>query len=206
MNIIVDHLLPEAWPVALSDRCQHTRGTSPRTVAASVRMSSNSLHGGVPRARIRTMPDPTPLREAAAIDRLADDMKNERVYVLCPNRFWSSVVTGVEGGTFYLPTPLGLVFVEPTDSEGMWAVIDSLPRVLEAGDSVFTWPRTNECRDALVDAGITTTPDPEDAGELPLLLFGEDGGRERMPKLLTDALSVYRPISAARIRARARHT
>ncbi|KOX10023.1 hypothetical protein [Nocardiopsis sp. NRRL B-16309] len=152
------------------------------------------------------MADPVPLRESVAIDRLADDMKHERVYVLCPNRFWASVLTGVDGGTFFLPTPLGLVFVEDTDTDAMWAVIDSLPRPLVAGECVLTWPRTPAGRDALVAAGIDTTPAPEDAGELPLLLFAEDGGRERMPKLLNDALSMYRPISAARIRARARHT
>lgn len=148
---------------------------------------------------------PIPLPDAQAIDRLADDMKNERVYIFCPNRVWSSILTGCDGGTLYLPTPLDVVFVEETNTDSMWEVVDSLPRPLEAGESVFTWPRTPEGHRELLSAGIENTPPPEDAGSFPLLLIPEEGQRQRMPKILTDAISMYEPVSAARIRARARH-
>ncbi|MFY7067474.1 hypothetical protein ACOQFV_16610 [Nocardiopsis changdeensis] len=151
------------------------------------------------------MQKPIPLPAADAAERLADDMRNERVYVFCPNRFWSSVLVGCDGGTLYLPTALGVVFVEETNTEPMWEVVDSLPRPIEAGESVLTWPRTPEGHRELLSAGIDNTPPPQEAGSLPLLLIPEEGRSPRMPKLLTDAISVYEPVSAARIRARARH-
>ncbi|MDE3721567.1 hypothetical protein PWG71_09215 [Nocardiopsis sp. N85] len=130
----------------------------------------------------------------------------DRVDVFSPDRVRAATPVGVDGGTLYLPTPLGLTFVEPTDTESMWAVAGSLPRPLEAGDPLFTRPRTDAGWKTLREAGIDHTPAPGEAGTLPLLLLADDDGPERMPQPPINALSVHDPVSAARIRARARHS
>ncbi|MDT0327766.1 hypothetical protein [Nocardiopsis lambiniae] len=51
-----------------------------------------------------------------------------------------------------------------------------------------------------------STPVGVDGGTLPLLLLADDDGPERMPQPPINALSVHDPVSAARIRAGARHS